>query len=213
MDGSPTETRVKVCGLTDPEDAALAVELGAWAVGLIFWRPSPRSVRSAAAERVAAVARRRALVTGVFLDHPLDEIVRLHDRIGFDMVQLHGAEGPAFGDAVARRTGAKVLKAMRVADAGDVQALHAFRTADLHLVDAPARTHELDRRLLRGRHSEVPLVLAGGLRPDNVAEAIAEVEPYAVDTASGTEGDAPGRKDPQKLEAFFAAVAGKVVAE
>ena len=204
-------TRVKVCGLTDPEDAELAAELGAWAVGVILWRPSPRAASPAQAERIAAAVRRRALLTGVFVDAPLGEIARLHDRIGFDVVQLHGTEGPSFCAAVAQRTGAKVMKAVRARSGGDVRALDAFGAVDLHLVDAPWGTHELDRSLLAPRRSEVPLVLAGGLTPDNVAEAIADAEPFAVDTASGTEA-APGRKDPEALRAFFAAVAETEVA-
>lgn len=198
-------TRVKVCGLTDSEDAALAVELGAWALGVIFWRPSPRAATPAQAERIAAVARRRALLTGVFVDATLDDVVRLHDRIGFDVVQLHGSEGPAFCAAVARRTGAKVMKAVRARTAGDVRALDAFRIVDLHLIDAPWGEHDLDRSLLAGRQSEVPLVLAGGLTPENVGVAIEDAAPFAVDTASGTEAE-PGRKDPDRLRAFFGAV-------
>ena len=198
-------TRIKVCGVTDPDDGALAVELGAWAVGVILWRRSPRSATPAQAERVAAAVGRRALLTAVFVDETLDAIARLHDRIGFGAVQLHGSEGPAFCAAVARRTGARVVKAVRARSAGDVRALDAFRAVDFHLVDAPWGTHDLDRALLAVRHASVPLVLAGGLTPENVAVAIADASPYAVDTASGTEA-APGRKDPERLRAFFAAV-------
>lgn len=199
-------TRIKVCGLTDASDAELAIELGAWALGVIFWRPSPRAATPAQAERIAAAARRRALLAGVFADATLDEIFRLHDRIGFDVIQLHGDEGTAYCAAVARRTGAKVCKAVRARTAGDVRALDAFRGADLHLIDAPWGTHDLDRTLLAARRSEIPLVLAGGLTAENVGVAIADAQPYAVDTASGTESE-PGRKDPERLRAFFDAVA------
>jgi phosphoribosylanthranilate isomerase len=196
---------VKICGITTVEDAELAVELGAWAVGCIFHRPSPRHCAPAAAERIAAAVRRRTLVAGVFVNHPLDAIVRLHDRVGFDVVQLHGDEGTAFASEVARRTGAKVIKAVRVHDAGDVRALDAFRSVDFHLVDSAERGQPVDPSLLRVRRAEIPLILAGGLTPENVGEAIAAADPFAVDVASGVEAE-PGRKDPERMRAFFAAV-------
>ncbi|HEU4658983.1 MAG TPA: phosphoribosylanthranilate isomerase [Capillimicrobium sp.] len=203
--------KVKICGVTTVEDAELAVELGAWAVGLIFHRPSPRRARLAAAEEIGASIRRRALVTGVFVNHPLDAIMRHHERVGFDVVQLHGDEGPAFCAEVARRTGAKVTKAARVRDAGDVRALDAFRSVDFHLVDGVERGEPVDPALRRARRSGIPLLIAGSLTPGNVAEAVAAWQPFGVDVASGVEAE-PGRKDPEKLAAFFAAVRGAVPA-
>jgi len=201
--------RVKICGVTTVEDAELAVALGAWAVGVIF-ADSPRRCTPAAAARISAALRRKALVTGVFRNHPLDAVIALNERIGLDAIQLHGDEGPAFATEVARRTGAKVIKAHRVRDAGDIRALDAFRSVDFHLIDGPGNGETVEPGLLRHRRSTVPLILAGGLTPDNVADAIAQVEPYAVDVASGVEAE-PGRKDPALLEAFFAAVAGATV--
>lgn len=203
-------TKTKICGVTRLEDAELAVSLGAWAVGLIF-ADSPRRCRPADAARISAALRRRALVTGVFLNHPLDAVVALNERIGFDAIQLHGDEGPAFATEVARRTGAKVIKAMRVSDAGDVRALDAFRSVDFHLIDGPGKGQTVDAGLVRTRRSDLPLILAGGLTPDNVAGQIAAIEPFAVDVASGVEAE-PGIKDPELLEAFFAAVSGAPVA-
>jgi phosphoribosylanthranilate isomerase len=203
-------TKTKICGVTRLEDAELAVSLGAWAVGLIF-ADSPRRCRPADAARISAALRRRALVTGVFLNHPLDAVVALNERIGFDAIQLHGDEGPAFATEVARRTGAKVIKAMRVSDAGDVRALDAFRSVDFHLIDGPGKGQTVDAGLVRTRRSDLPLILAGGLTPDNVAGQIALIEPFAVDVASGVEAE-PGIKDPELLEAFFAAVSGAPVA-
>ncbi len=208
MDSVPL---VKICGITRVQDAELATELGAWAIGLIFHGPSPRSVSPADAEAVAAAVRKRALVTGVFVNHTLDDIARLHARIGFDVLQLHGDEGPAFAAEAHRRTGALVMKAVQAADRGDVQALDRFRDVAFHLVDARVpglrggTGQTVDHELLRGRRAPVPLVLSGGLTPDNVAAAIEAVQPYAVDTASGTEAE-PGVKDPERLRAFFEAV-------
>jgi phosphoribosylanthranilate isomerase len=201
-------TKVKICGITNLDDAERAVELGAWAIGCIFHRPSPRRRRPAEAARIAAAVKRRTRVAAVFVNHPLDEITRLHDRIGFDLVQLHGDEGAAFCSEVARRTGAQVIRAVRVKDAGDVRALDAFRSVDFHLIDSAVSGEPVDPALLRARRAEIPLLLAGGLTPDNVAAAIAAARPFGVDVASGIEAE-PGRKDHDRLEAFFAAVAGE----
>jgi phosphoribosylanthranilate isomerase len=208
--------RFKICGLTRLEDAELAVELGAWALGVILWEGSERRCPFPEAERIARTLRRRAEVCGVFVNAPLDEVAGVADGLGFTMVQLHGDEGPAYCAEVARRTGAKVAKAARVGSGADVQALGRFHT-DFHMLDThrPGRyggTGEtFDWELAAARRSDVPLILSGGLTPENVAAAIAAVRPFAVDTAGGTEAR-PGIKDPEKLRAFAAAVEGGVVA-
>jgi phosphoribosylanthranilate isomerase len=202
--------RFKICGLTRLQDAELAVEAGAWALGLILWDGSPRRCPLPEAERIARTLRRRAEVCGVFVNATLDEVSGAADALGLTMLQLHGDEGPAFCAEAARRTGAKVVKAARVRSRADVQALARFHT-DFHLLDAhragqPGGTGEtFDWDLAAARRSSVPLVLSGGLTPDNVASAIAAVAPFAVDTATGTEA-APGIKDPAKVRAFAAAV-------
>jgi len=186
------------------------VEAGAWAVGCILWSGSPRACDPAEAARIATALRRRAQVCGVFVNAPLDEVAGMVDGIGLTMVQLHGDEGPAFCSEVARRTGAKVIKAAAVSGKADIRALEAFHT-DYHLLDAyragmrGGTGETFDWGLLAGRRSKIPLILSGGLMPENVGEAVERVHPYAVDTASGTE-QAPGRKDPVKLREFFAAV-------
>jgi phosphoribosylanthranilate isomerase len=205
-------TRFKVCGLTRLQDAQLAVELGAWALGTILWTGSERYCEPTEAGRIAGQMKRRAHVCGVFVNQPLDEVCGLVDGIGLTMVQLHGDEGPSFCAEVARRTGAKVVKAARVRTAQDVQRLESFHT-DFHLLDAHKEgkyggTGEtFDWALVHRRRTTVPLVLSGGLDADNVAEAIEAVQPYAVDVASGTEAS-PGIKDERKLQAFAAAVLG-----
>jgi phosphoribosylanthranilate isomerase len=199
--------RIKICGITRLEDAQLAAELGAWAVGLIFAPGSPRRAKPAEAERVAAALRRRTEVAGVFVNASLDDVARLHTRIGFTLLQLHGDEGPAYAAEAHRRLGIPVIKARAVRTRGDVQALEAFREADFHMVDVPkdGDGEALDLTLLADRRSSVPLILAGGLTPENVGAAAAAAQPYAVDTARGTEAE-PGIKDPEKLRAFFAAL-------
>ncbi|MGH2993681.1 MAG: phosphoribosylanthranilate isomerase [Solirubrobacterales bacterium] len=200
-------TRVKICGITNLEDAEEAVGLGAWAIGLNHHPESPRFCVPDDAAEIGAASKRRCEVTGVFVNSTLDEVARAGTEEQLTMLQLHGDEGPAFCAEAARRTGCKVIKALRVRSAADIQAAEAFRT-DFHMLDAhrrgtPGGTGEsFDWELAAGRRSNVPLILAGGLTPDNVAEAIGIVEPYAVDVASGVEAE-PGRKDPTLLAEFF----------
>jgi len=130
------------------------------------------------------------------------------------MLQLHGDEGPSYCAEVARRSGARVIKAAQVSGAGDIRDLERFHV-DFHLLDSRARSprsrslrggtgESFEWDLLAGRRSKIPLILSGGLSQGNVADAIAAAHPYALDTASGTEA-APGRKDPARLSGFFAA--------
>jgi phosphoribosylanthranilate isomerase len=209
-------TRAKICGLTNLPDAELAVELGAWALGMIFYEQSPRRCSPAEAERIVAALRRKVELCGVFVNAPLERVVGLGGELGLSLLQFSGDEGPSFCAEAARRTGARVIKAAQVSGPGDVRDLERFHV-DFHLLDARAKDpakrdlrggtgDTFDWGLVRSRHSRLPLILSGGLDADNVAAAIAAVRPYAVDSASGTES-APGRKDPRKLRAFLSAVA------
>jgi len=204
-------TKIKFCGITTLDDARAAVSAGAWAIGLIFWPGSQRACDPADAVEIAAAVKRRAEVAGVFVNPALDHVAATADAVGLTMIQLHGDEGPVFCDEVARRTGCKVIKAARIRSRADIQALQAFRRADYHLLDSyvpgvPGGTGEtFEWGYARVHRGPVPVILSGGLSAANVAEAIAAVEPFAVDVASGVES-APGRKDPVQLEAFAAAV-------
>jgi phosphoribosylanthranilate isomerase len=203
-------TRVKICGIMNGDDAQRAADLGAWALGMIFWPESPRACPPEESEAIGAALRRRLELVGVFVNATLDEVALAADRASLSILQLHGDEGPAYCREAARRTGAKVMKAVRVGSAADVRALQRFHT-DLHLLDAHVPgsrggTGESFNWELASLHQgSVPVVLSGGLTADNVGQAIEVARPFAVDTASGTEAE-PGRKDPAKLTAFFRAV-------
>lgn len=205
-------TRVKLCGITRADDAQLAVDHGAWAIGLVFAPESPRRCDPAEAAAIAGSVRRSVEVAGVFVNCPLDELAELADACSLSILQLHGDEGPTYCDRAARRTGAKIMKAARIRDAGSVQAIQAYRGVDFHLLDAwdPKRRGgtgaAFDWTLARAHRGHVPMVLAGGLEPANVGDAVRAATPFAVDTASGTEAE-PGVKDPDRVAAFFAAVA------
>jgi phosphoribosylanthranilate isomerase len=177
---------------------------------MIFWPSSPRACTLDAAEQIGGELHRRLELTGVFVNATLDEVAQTADRCRLSLLQLHGDEGPAYCREAARRTGAKVMKAARVRTAAQVHDLERFAT-DFHLLDAyspstPGGTGEsFDWELARLHSHTPPVVLSGGLTPDNVGRAIEFAGPFAVDVASGTEAE-PGRKDPAKLSAFVRAV-------
>src|ERR1035441_9768072 len=200
---SQTPPRVKICGITNLHDAEMAVELGAWAVGMIFFQDSPRRCSPTEAERIVAALRRRVELCGVFVNAPLDHVVALSEDLGLSMLQFNGEEGPSFCAEATRRNGARVIRAAQVSGPGDVRDLERFHV-DFHLLDA--RSKQAGKQTLRGgtgetfdwslvglRRSKVPLILSGGLTAENVGEAIALTDPYAVDTASGTEGGPRGQ--------------------
>lgn len=203
-------TKVKICGMTNLEDAEHAVSLGAWAIGLIHHEPSPRLVKPDVAEQIGAALRRKTEIAGVFVNAPLEDVIDAAEREHLSILQFHGDEGPSYCTEAARRTGAKVMKAFRVRSTAEVNGAEAFRT-DFHMFDAHrSGVHggtgdTFDWELLARRRSRIPMVLAGGLTPENVVEAIGLVKPYAVDVVSGVEAE-PGIKDHAKVEAFFEAV-------
>jgi phosphoribosylanthranilate isomerase len=200
---------VKICGITRSEDAELAAALGAWAIGFNFWPGSKRRCDPAVAAGIARELRRKVEPVGVFVNPTLDEVVRVAEGVGLTHVQLHGDEGPSFCTAVAERTGARVIKALRIGSGADIRDAERFHTS-FHMFDAAAGSayggtgRTFDWALVEQRRSKVPLILSGGLTPENVAEGIAAVHPWGVDVASGVES-APGIKDPAKVEAFIAA--------
>jgi phosphoribosylanthranilate isomerase len=207
-------TKVKICGVTRPDDAAEAVAAGADFIGLNFWPSSKRYLPAEQAPAVAAAARGAgaALLVGVFVNASLAQIAAIAREIALDVIQLHGDESPADAVAVAQATGRAVWKAIAVGEARDLERLDAW-PVDAILLDAPAvgrggagKVFDWSlAREARRLHPARKLVLAGGLGPHNVAAAIAAVAPWAVDVASGVES-APGIKDPAKVDAFVAAV-------
>lgn len=196
-------TRVKICGITSAADALLAAEAGADAIGLIFWPLSKRHVDVDRAQTIARALPPFVSVVGVFVDETPDAVRSVADAVGLSAVQLHGRERAADWARFPR----PVLKAMPVEAYADSE----WRTAraavlvDAHdpvTIGGTGRTVDWDQA--RAIASTRPLVLAGGLTPDNVAQAVAHVRPWGVDVASGVE-QSPGVKDPDKVRAFVAA--------
>jgi len=208
----------KICGINDPTAMQTAVDCGASHVGLVFYPPSPRAVTTEQAADLAAIADGRAKRAGLFVDPDDATLDRVLAAAALDLLQLHGSETPARVQAIRQRTGVAVMKVIRVAEADDVGRADAFfDVADWLMFDAKppkgmknalpgGNALPFDWTLLSGRDWPLPWMLAGGLTAENVAEAVRRTGARVVDTSSGVE-DAPGRKNPEKIRAFLAAVA------
>ncbi|HEY2894982.1 MAG TPA: phosphoribosylanthranilate isomerase, partial [Pirellulales bacterium] len=206
--------RVKICGITSPEDARLAADAGADAIGINFYEASPRACSPAAARAIAAALPAGVCKVGVFVNATAEAIRAVAQEVGLDLVQLHGDEPPEF---LAQLKPLPIMRAVRITD--DLAPVETYLVECHRLLAVPRmllvdRLHEsafggtgqkadwtavaAQRAKLQG----MPLVLAGGLKPDNVADAIRAVRPWGVDTASGVE-QSPGRKSPELVRAFI----------
>lgn len=198
--------RVKICGVTTPEDARLAAELGASAIGMVFWPHSPRAIDVSQAREIVAALPPFVAAVGVFVNQ-MDDVPAIADAVGLDVVQLHGDESPAAYGALRLRT----VKAIGTGSAAAVAEAAAVPERTTVLLDAhdPERRggtgKRIDWQLAAGVAARRPVILSGGLDASNVLEAIAAVKPYAIDVSSGVES-ALGRKDHAKLREFFAAL-------
>jgi phosphoribosylanthranilate isomerase len=198
QENSATRVRVKICGVTNWADARLAVDLGVDALGFNFYAASPRSVSPAAAWDIIRRLPPFVAAVGVFVDWPADVVTALADALRFDAVQLHGRETPATARDIAAKH--KVIKAFRVAPAFPPTDLVRYSAASAFLLDGfkqglhggTGRTADWSVARKANRYGRI--ILAGGIKPSNVAQAIAEAQPWAVDVASGVE-KRPGKKD------------------
>ena len=209
-------TLVKICGITRPEDARTAVAAGADMLGLNFWPTSKRFIDGERGRVIAAAAREEAMaqgraveLVGVFVNESIDEMARIAETVGLDRVQPHGDETAAFCSQLARR-GLAMIKALAMAGPEDVARM-AHYPCDVFLIDTPTagyggsgRTFDwslAQSALAAAGRSGWRVFLAGGLNPENVADAVRQIRPHGVDTASGVESS-PGIKDPDRVRAF-----------
>jgi phosphoribosylanthranilate isomerase len=200
--------RIKICGITNPDDARLAAELGAHALGFIFYSKSPRWVEPVVAREIIKNLPPLVMTVGVFVDEEAGVVKEIAATAGLDWVQLHGQEPPEYCRALKRR----VIKGFRIKDAGSLSLLPDYQGSvqafllDTYKAGTAGGTGEtFDWALASQANALGPIILAGGLTPGNVARAIHAAQPAAVDVASGVEA-APGKKDPEKLRAFFEAI-------
>jgi phosphoribosylanthranilate isomerase len=202
--GVAARTRVKVCGLTRPEDALAAARFGADAIGLIFYPRSPRGVDIERARKVRKVLPPFVTVVGVFVDPQADFVERAIGEVSLDLVQFHGGEPPEFCQACSR----PYVKAIRVRPGIDLhQVTRRYSSARALMLDsfAPGKHGGTGKTFdwsLIPADLALPFILAGGLTPENVADAVASVSPFAVDANGGVEAST-GIKDHHKLEAFI----------
>jgi phosphoribosylanthranilate isomerase len=206
--------RVKICGIARLEDARLAVELGADALGFNFYEKSPRCIAPADAWKILRKIPALVSTVGVFVNWDARSVLALAKSLHLSAVQIHGVESAAVTAACARHV--PVIKAFRTDRKFSFAQFRAHNSASSFLLDAAISDSSskkfggtgriADWKIAKRAATKFPILLAGGLTPENVAEAILTVRPYAVDVASGVESQ-PGKKDPGKLRAFFAEVA------
>ena len=211
--------RIKICGVTRPEDALAAAQAGADAIGLNFYPKSPRFVGSEQLEAICAVLPDGVAKVGVFVNASADAVRTAAEKWQLDYVQLHGDELP---ELVNQLDGLWVIRACRLVDSWQPVVDYLSRCRELDCLPVALLADSCrpgtyggtgataDWDVARGYHKlavDIPLILAGGLRPDNVAQAIAHVQPFGVDTASGVESS-PGVKDTTRIAAFVAAARG-----
>jgi len=199
-------TKVKICGMTDLRDALKAYELGADLVGFIFFQKSPRKIDPEHARVIIEDLPKDLLKVGLFLDQELEEVRALAKRCHIDILQLHGEENPRYCEKL--KDDFKIIKSFKVKDESSLKNVRRYKNVDYclfdtYVKDTPGGTGvKFDWNILKGKKFEKPTFLAGGLKPENVKEAIKEVLPYAVDVASGVE-KSPGKKDYKLLKEFI----------
>lgn len=207
---------VKICGISTPEAMTAAVEGGAAFVGLVFYPPSPRAVTPEQAAPLAALVPEEVVRTGLLVDADDATIEAILKTVPLDLLQLHGNETPERAAEIKARFGVRVMKVLKLREKGDLAAAEPFfGVADCLLFDAkpPAEMKNalpggnalaFDWSILAGKAFPLPWFLAGGLTPENLAEAVRVTGAPGIDTSSGVE-DAPGQKNPEKIRAFLAA--------
>lgn len=195
---------VKICGITNIENASAAVEYGANALGFIFHPTSPRAVTPDTAKKIISELPTFVDKVGVFVDKNMDEICNIASYAGINVIQLHGSETPE--ECV---TCMKVIKAIRVKDLSDLELISTYQAASAILLDTYSRDmaggtgEPFSWEIAVEAKKFGRIILAGGLTPENVEEAIKIVQPYGIDVASGVEGAHAGRKDHKKLKSFI----------
>ncbi len=201
-------TKVKICGITNSADAAAAVEAGADALGFVFYSKSPRAVTKEAARDIIAGLPPFVTTVGVFVNEVADMVKEIKEFCRLDKIQLHGEEGPEYCTKIP----GGVIKAIRIKDTGDIDSLKEYNVSAF-LLDAfvegmpggTGTTFDWSIAVEAKRYGRI--ILSGGLTPENVAEAVERVAPYAVDVSSGVERT-PGVKDPNKIRRFIERVKG-----
>ena len=197
--------RIKICGITNIEDALLSVDLGASALGFVFYKGSKRYIKPDNAQSIISKLPPFVTTVGVFANQELEEIKKIKGKAGFDTFQLHGDESPDF----CMKLEGKIIKAIRVKDVINPKEIESYPAQailfDNYSIEYYGGTGEtFGWEILKGFDTSKKIILSGGLTPENVARAIRIVNPYAVDVSTGVEAS-PGKKNPDKLKRFIEA--------
>jgi phosphoribosylanthranilate isomerase len=205
---------VKICGIRTPEAATAAIEGGADFIGFVFHPPSKRFIDPVVARYLASYCPSSVKTVGLFVNPSLNELESVLSQVRLDFIQLHGDETPDFCKTIQETLKTPVIRSFSVATRQDIEKIHAFADCAWRLLDAPPNGtqrggtgHTFDWSLMDGLDIPRPWMLAGGLTPQNVGDAIKTLSPDAVDVSSGVES-APSEKDPDKIRAFIAAAKG-----
>lgn len=196
--------RIKICGITNTEDAFAAIACGADALGFVFYSKSPRSVKPETARSIISSLPPLVTTVGVFVNEDMETLENIVSYAGLDIIQLHGSEPPEYF-RLSRRT----IKAIRIKDLADLEPLNQYKLAAAFLLDTYSPEsiggtgHVFNWEIAVEAKKLGRIILAGGLTPDNIEEAVKLVQPYAIDVASGVEGDTKGKKDHSKLRLFI----------
>jgi phosphoribosylanthranilate isomerase len=198
--------RVKICGITNLDDAFAALDYGADALGFVFYAKSPRSISLDKAKNIISSLPPFVTTVGVFVDIEKTEVEEHASYVGVDIIQLHGSESPEYCNHFANK---KVIKAIRIKELSDLEPLSRYKTASAFLLDtyAPKEAGGTGRifnwEIAIEAKTSGRIILAGGLTAENIEEAIRFVQPYGVDVSSGVEGSQKGKKDHKKLRSFI----------
>jgi len=203
MVASEKQVKVKVCGMTSLKDALVAVEGGADAVGFIFYKKSPRSVTMKTVREIVLELPPFVDTVGVFVDETAEQVNKIADYCNLDIIQLHGDESPTYCKKIRR----KVIKAFRIKDMQSVKKISNFQVSGFLLDTFSEKLHGgtgkvFDWNLALPAKKFGPVIMAGGLTPNNVQQAVRQIRPYGVDVCSGVESE-PGIKDHKKVRAFL----------
>jgi len=203
MVANEKQVKVKVCGMTSLKDALVAVEVGADAVGFIFYKKSPRSVTMKTVREIVLELPPFVDTVGVFVDETAEQVNKIADYCNLDIIQLHGDESPTYCKKIRR----KVIKAFRIKDMQSVKKISNFQVSGFLLDTFSEKLHGgtgkvFDWNLALPAKKFGPVIMAGGLTPNNVQQAVRQIRPYGVDVCSGVESE-PGIKDHKKVRAFL----------
>jgi phosphoribosylanthranilate isomerase len=196
--------RIKICGITNIEDASAAIEYGADALGFVFYPKSPRAITPEAAKSLVSMVPPFISTVGVFVDEDMSELKKTVSYTGLDIIQLHGSESPEYCNMTS-----KVIKAIRVKDLADLNPLKQYKSASAFLLDTYSPDamggtgHVFNWEIAVEAKKLGTIILAGGLNPDNIENAVKIVQPYGIDVSSGVEGKEKGSKDHDKLRLFI----------